>query len=324
MKKNSFAFALCAPIFVLWSTLHAQQPKIYRVGIITAGGAWYATIDGLRAGLKELGLEDGKQVILEIRETRGDAKAAEEAARGLEQESVNLIYTTQTSISIAAKRATTHTPIVFCAGAEPVSLGLVESWAKPGGRLTGVYEPGTDLTAKRLENLKELVPHIRHAVTFYVPNHPVAIESSKLAREAARQMGIALLERHVASPEELKAGLRALKTGETDAFFEVSDAMVQIQDQLVIEATTVKRLPTMFTNQSSVIKGGLASYSASRLEVGRLSSKYVRRILNGVKPQDLPVEAVRKMDLVINLKTAKQIGLTIPQSVLYRADRVIK
>ena len=271
MKKNSFAVALCGLIVVLWSTSHAQQPKIYRVGVITAGGAWYATIDGLRAGLKELGLEDAKQVILEIRETRGDIKAAEEAARGFEQESVNLIYTTQTSISIAAKRATKHTSIVFCAGAEPVSLGLVESWAKPGGRLTGVYEPGTDLTAKRLENLKEIVPHLRRAVTFYVPNHPVAIESSKLAREAAREMGITLIERHVASPEELKAGLHALKTGEADAFFEVSDAMVQIQDQLIIEATTVKRLPTMFTNQSSVTKGGLASYSASRLEVGRLS-----------------------------------------------------
>ena len=109
-----------------------------------------------------------------------------------------------------------------------------------------------------------------------------------------------------------------------DAFFEVSDAMVQVQDQLVIDATTAKRLPAMFNNQNSVIKGGLASYSANRYEVGRLSAKYVQRILGGVKPQDLPVEGVRKMDLVINLKTAKQIGLTIPPHVLARADRILK
>ena len=237
---------------------------------------------------------------------------------------LNLIYTTQTSISIAAKRATAHIPVVFCAGADPVSLGLVDSWAKPGGRLTGVYEPGTDLTAKRLENLKEILPHLHRAVTFYVPNHSVSIESSKLAREAAQQMGIQLVERHVTSPQELKTGLRALNLGEMDAFFEVSDAMVQVQDEIVIEATTAKKMPTMFNNQNSVTKGGLASYSANRIEVGRLSAKYVQRVLEGVRPQDLPVEAVRKMDLVINLKTAKQIGLTIPANVLARADTVIK
>jgi putative ABC transport system substrate-binding protein len=324
MHKKLSYFPFATLIVMACSLANAQQPKIPRIGVITAGGAWYATIDGLRDGLRQLGLYEGKQLILEIRDTNGVVKAAEEAAKSLENEGVSLIYTTQTSISIAAKQATTHIPIVFCAGADPVSLRLVESWAKPGGRLTGVYEPGTDLTAKRLENLKEIVPSLHRAVTFYVPNHPVSIESSKLAREAARQMGIQLIERHVLSPEELKTGLWALKIGETDAFFEVSDAMVQVQDQLVIDATTIKRLPTMFNNQSSVTKGGFASYSANRVEVGRLSAKYVQRILEGIKPQELPVEAVRKMDLVINLKTAKQIGLTIPPNVLARADKVIK
>jgi putative ABC transport system substrate-binding protein len=309
--------AICSPAL-------GQPLKVPRVGVITAGGAWYATIEGLRDGLKQLGLEDGKQVLLEIRDTKGDVKTAERTAKAFEEEGVTLIYTTQTSISIAAKRATAHIPVVFCAGADPVSLGLVESWAKPGGRLTGVYEPGTDLTAKRLENLKDILPHLHRAVTFYVPNHPVSLESSRLAREAARQMGIQLIERHVASPEELKAGLRTLKPGEMDAFFEVSDAMVQVQDEIVIGATTAKKLPTMFNNQSSVTKGGLASYSANRVEVGKLSAKYVQRVLEGIRPQDMPVEAVRKMDLVINLKTAKQIGLTIPPNVLARADRVIR
>jgi putative tryptophan/tyrosine transport system substrate-binding protein len=323
--KWSWGFALVVTLTMCGAVAEAQQPKLYRVGVITAGGAWYETIDGLRAGLRELGLEEGKQFILAIRDTKGDIKAAEEAARNLEQEKVNLIYTTQTSVTIAARRATADIPIVFCAGADPVVLGLVDSFAKPGGRLVGVYEPGTDLTAKRLVILKEIVPKLRRVVTFYDPRHPVAIESSKFAREqATRLLGVELVERHVASVEELQTSLRALRAGEMDAFFEVSDPLVAIQDQLIIDTAKVKRLPTMFTNQSSVIKGGVASYSASRHEIGRVSAKYVQRILAGVKPKDLPVEGVDKIDLVINLKTAKQIGLTIPQSVLYRADKVIK
>jgi putative ABC transport system substrate-binding protein len=295
-----------------------------RVGVITAGGAWYETIDGLRVGLRELGLEEGKQFILAIRDTKGDAKAAEEAARNLEQEKVNLIYTTQTSVTIAAKRATADIPIVFSAAADPVVLGLVESFAKPGGRLTGVYNRVIDLTAKRLEILKEIVPKLRRIVTFYDPRSPVAIESSKLAREIAQRLGVEFIERHVASVEELQAGIRALRAGEVDAFFVVSDPMVSLQAQLIIDTARVKRLPTMFDLKSSVIKGGLASYSVSFHEVGRLSAKYVQRILAGVKPKDLPVEGIDKIELVINLKTAKQIGLTIPPNVLARADKVIR
>jgi putative ABC transport system substrate-binding protein len=137
-------------------------------------------------------------------------------------------------------------------------------------------------------------------------------------------MGIQLGERHVASVEELQASLRAFRAGEVDAVFEVSDALVNIQDQLIIDTARVKRFPTMFIDYNSVTKGGLASYSASRHEVGRLSAKYVQRIFTGVNPKDLPVEGNDKIELIINLKTAKQIGLTIPQSVLFRADKVIK
>ncbi len=249
---------------------------------------------------------------------------AEEAARNLEKEKVNLIYTTQTSVTLATKRATADIPIVFCAGADPVELGLVESFARPGGRLTGVFYRDTDLTGKRLELLKEIVPKLRRVVTFYNPSNPVSVDSAKLVRETAGQMGIQLVERHVASVEELRAGVQSLKAGEVDAVFEVSDALTVIQDQLIIDTARVKRLPTMFVNHSSVVKGGLASYSVSRHEVGRLSAKYVQRILTGVKPKDLPVEGIDKISLIINLKTAKDIGLTIPQSVLYRADKVIK
>ena len=309
------------------SLAKAQQPKVYRVGVITAGGAWYEVIDGLRAGLKQLGLEEGKQFILAIRDTKGDAKAAEEAARNLEKEKFNLVYTTQTSVTLAAKRATADISIVFCAGADPVDLGFVESFAKPGGRLTGVFARDTDLTAKRLEILKEIVPKLRRVVAFYNPRNPVANESAKLARETAKKLGIQFVERHVFSVQQLQESVHAVKAGgapEMDAFFEVQDALVSVQDQLIIDTATDKRLPTMFFTQSSVVKGGLASYSVSRHEMGRLSAKYVQRILTGVKPKDLPVEGIDKIELVINLKTAKQIGLTIPPNVLARADKVIK
>jgi ABC-type uncharacterized transport system substrate-binding protein len=147
-KRKLGSFALCTMLFALSFPAEAQQAKAYRVGVITAGGAWYETIDGLRVGLRQLGLEEGKQVILAIRDTKGDVKAAEEAARNLEQEKVNLIYATQTSVTIVAKRATADIPIVFSAASDPVVLGLVESFARPGGRLTGVYNRVIDLTAK--------------------------------------------------------------------------------------------------------------------------------------------------------------------------------
>ena len=311
-------FAVCGAV------AQAGQARVYRVGVITAGGAWYETIDGLRVGLRKLGLEEGKQIILAIRDTKGNAKAAEEAARNFEQEKVDLIYTTSGSVTIAAKRATAEIPIVFCAGSDPVDLGLVESFAKPGGRLTGVFYRVTDLTAKRLEILKEIVPKLRRVVTFYDPRYPAAIESSKLAREAARQMGVELVERHVASVEELQAGVRALRAEEVDAYFAVADPMVNNQTQLIIDTARVKKLPTMFDFQSHVIQGGLASYSTSFHQVGRVSAKYVQRILTGVNPKDLPVEGVDKIDLVINLKTAKEIGLTVPPNVLVRAQKVIR
>jgi len=318
-------FVLGVMLLGLSFPAEAQQPKVHRVGVLVPGDAWNEIINGLRFGLRQLGLEEGKQIVLEIRDTKADLKVAEEVARSLEQEKVNLIFTTRTSVTIAAKRATVDTPIVFSAGSDPVVLGLVESFAKPGGRLTGVYEPGTDLTAKRLEILKEIVPKLRRLLAFYDPRNPVANESAKLARkEVARLRGLELVERRFASVEELQANIRAVKVGEVDAFFQLSDSMVNNQAQLIIDTAMVKKLPTMFLDQSAITKGGLASYNVSHHEVGRVAAKYVQRILTGVKPRDLPVEGVDKIEFIINLKTAKQIGLTIPPNVLARADRVIK
>src|SRR5215475_7375834 len=214
MKKKFMVLTLCALLFALCFTAEAQQSKPYRVGVLVPGEAWYEIIDGLRAGLKQLGLEERKQFNLSIRDWQGDAKAAEEAATKFEQEKVNLIYTTSTNSTIAARRATAEIPIIFCAGTDPVVLGLVDSFASPGGRLVGVYQPATDLTGKRLEILKEMVPNLRRVVTFYDPRRPTAIESSKLAREAGQKMGIQLIERHITTAEELHAAVGAIKTRE--------------------------------------------------------------------------------------------------------------
>jgi putative ABC transport system substrate-binding protein len=325
IRNSTSAILASAMLFALSVPAEAQQARPYRVGVLVPGEAWYEIVDGLRLGLRELGLEERKQYTLSIRDWKGDLKAAEDAARNLEQEKVNLMYATSSNSAIAAKRATADIPIVFCAGTDPIVLGLVESFANPGGRLTGVYTRVTDLAAKRLEILTEIVPKLRRVVTFYDPRTPVARESARLARdEIARLKGVEFVERRFSSVEEFQAAIRALKTGEVDAYLAVSDPTAVNQAQLIIDTARDKKLPTMFEHLSHVTRGGLASYGVSFHELGRLSAKYVQRVLGGVKPNDLPVQAVDKIDLVINLQTAKRIGLTIPAHVLARADKVIR
>jgi putative tryptophan/tyrosine transport system substrate-binding protein len=213
---------------------------------------------------------------------------------------------------------------VFYAATNPVTVGLIESFRKPGGRLTGIHSQYADLTAKRLELLKEMVPKLRRVVVFYRPVSPVAQQSVQLARDGARQLRLELLDRSVGSVEELRAGVRALRLGEVDALLYVADAMVASQTALIIETALAKRLPTMFSERWSVANGALAAYGESYAAIGRLSAKIVQRILQGASPGDLPVEQADRFHLVINLRTAKALGLTIPPSVRARADEVIE
>ena len=324
MKKKFNILTLSIVFFALCFSTAAGQTKVYRVGVILQGGVTSTAIDGLREGLKEPGLEEKKHFLLEIRDAKGDLKVAEEAARNLEQEKVNLILAINTSVARVTKAATAEVPIVFCAGTDPVALGLVDSFAKPGGRLTGVYMQITDLTAKRLEILKDILPKLRRVVTFYNPGNPIAEEAARLGREEARRLHVEFIERHVGSVKELQAAVRALKAGDADAYFYTSDAMMASQAQLIIEMARDKRWPTIFDESFSVAQGGLASYGISYHEAGRLSAKYVQRILTGTSPKELAVETLHKLEFVINLKTAKQIGLTMPPNVLARADKVIK
>jgi putative ABC transport system substrate-binding protein len=325
MRNKIVCFTLCAMLLALRPSAEAQQQKVYRIGVLFIGGPWYETVDGLRVGLKEMGLEEGKQFTLAIRDTKGNAKATEEAAKNFEREKVNLIYALATSVITATKAVTANVPIVFCIGSDPVAMGLVESFVRPGGRLTGIHFLNRDLTAKRLEILKEIVPKASRVLTFYDPRgNRLATESAKLGREEAKRLGLKFIERHVKSVEELRQALQALKAGEADAFFYIPDAMVIGQAQLIIDTAKAKKLPTMFHERSLIAKGALASYGQSYYEIGRLSAKYVQKVLSGTPPRDLRIETFDDVELVINLKTAKELGLNIPPNVLARANKVIK
>jgi putative ABC transport system substrate-binding protein len=269
-------------------------------------------------------MEEGREFVLDVRDAKGDIRVVEEAARNLEREKVNLIFAVATSVTIAVKRVTANIPIVFYAGRDPVALGLVDSFAHPGGRLTGVHNQTTDLTAKRLEILKEILPQARRVLTFYNPSNRSAAESAKLGREASGQMRLEFVERHVASVEELQRALGMLKAREVDAYLLISDGMVISQAQLIIDTAKTKRLATMFHEGNLVATGGLASYGISYHRAGLTSARYVQRILAGASPKDLAVETIHKLELAFNLSTAKQIGITIPPNVLVRADKVIR
>ena len=324
MSQKILVPFLAALVLASVHLAQAQQTKAYRVGVIFEGGNFSVVLDGLKDGLKGLGFDAGKQYVLEIRDLKGDLNAAEDAARSLEREKVDLIYTVATSVTAEVKRVTTKVPIVFAVGRDPVSSGLIESFAKPGGRLTGVNYISTELTAKRLEILKEILPRLRRVVVFYDPSNQNALNSAKLTREAARQLNVEIVERQVSSVEELRRDVMAFKAQTGDAYFFTADAMVVSQAEFIIETAKAKKLPTMFHNPSLIAQGALVCYGVSYHEIGRLSAKYVQLVLTGTMPANLPVESFSRLELGLNLNTARELGITIPQSVLFRADNVIQ
>jgi len=316
-----FALLSC----VLVAPAEAQAPKrIYRIGVVHQGGVYNALVDGLRDGLRELGMQEGRDFVLDVREAGGDLKTVEDVAQRFEREKVDVLYTGATSVTRAAKRATREIPIVFYVGTDPVNAGLVDSYAKPGGRLTGIHTRVTDLTTKRLEILLEIVPGVQRIVTFYDPANRSAADGAKALREAASQMRIKLLERPVSSVAEVRSSLREVGGEPGDAIFLLGDAMVLSQAQLIIDVARAKKMPTMSHEHSLVADGALASYGTSLHEIGRMSAKHLRRVLAGTPPRDLPIESFDRIELHLNLRTAREIGITVPQGALRMADKLIK
>ena len=302
----------------------AQPAKPERIGVIHLGEVFATVVDGLRAGLKELGMQDGKQFVLDVHDLKGDLKSAQRVAETLEREKVKLIFTNTTPVTASAFKATKNISIVFAVGSDPVASGYAKSFGQPGGRLTGIQYLARDLTGKRLEILKEILPKLRQVVAFYDPTNMIAVEGLKLGREEAQRMNVKLAERQVKSIEELNAGLDALKAGEFDAYLYMPDPMVVSQAPRIVEVARAKRLPTMFHDQVVVARGALASYGQSYFEIGRRSATYVQRVLNGTPPAELRIDTVDDVELAFNLVTAKQIGVTIPPNVLARAQKVIR
>lgn len=323
MSRRAVTASLLVALLTLPPVVSAQQTRVYRVGVILFGGPHSSAVDGLRDGLREHGLDEGKQVVLDVRDARADLKAVAAAARNLEEQKADVIVAMTTGVTVAAKGATKSIPIVFYSGSDPVALGLVQSYRRPGGRLTGIHSQSATLAGKRLELLREMVPRLHRVVTFYRPDAPTAQPAVKIAREAARQLHLELVERPVASAEELRAGLRALRPGEAGAFLYVGGGMAGHVD-VIIESARVKRLPTMFSDRVSVARGGLAAYGESYYTIGRLSARHVQRVLSGADPGDLPIEQVDKFHFVVNLKTARAVGLTLPPALLARVDEVIQ
>ena len=324
MKRKITVLTLCAMLLALCSVAQAQQSKVERIGVIYLGEVFVTVVDGLRAGLKELGLQEGKQVVLDIQELKGDAKAAASVAEKFERDKVKLIFTNTSPVTDVVMKATKNTPIIFTVGSDPMALGYIKSFAQPGGRLTGIQYLARDLTGKRLEILKEFLPKLRQVVVFYDADNPVSAEGAKLARAEAQRVNIKLVERRVKSINELNAAVDALKVGEFDAYLYMPDAMVVSQSQRVVDVARTKKLPTMFHDQVVVARGGLASYGQSYFEIGRRAAKYVQQVLAGKLPAELRVDTIEDVELAFNLITAKQIGVTIPPNVLARAKKVIR
>jgi putative ABC transport system substrate-binding protein len=305
--------------------VQAQQPRQRRVGVVIEGETYNVGVDGLRGGLRAFGLSEGSQLALLVRDAKGDRRAIEDAARTLERDDkVDLIVALATSVARAVKRSTMNVPIVFVTGSDPVALGLVETVARPGGRLTGVHSISSDLTAKRLELLRECVPTIRRVVTFYNPSNASAVLAVGLAREAAQRLGLDIIEQHVGSTEQVRDRLRELTAGQADAYFFGSDAMVNSMGGAIVERANALRMPVVGFGLDLVRNGALLGYGFSYQDLGRRAARYVARILSGASPADLPVEAASVPALAVNLDVAKRLGIVVPLSILDRANEVIE
>ena len=323
MNRKIVASLLAVLALVSGHGVEAQQGKVHRVGVIFRGNE-YVVVDGLEEGLKELGFTEDKEYVLHVRDLKVDLDAVEPAAKSLEGEKMDLVYSVSTSVTTEVKGATTKVPVVFAVGTDPVAAGLVESFSRPGGRLTGVYYSSADLTAKRLEILKAILPKLRRVAIFYSPTNRTTMLAIKSARDAARQLQIEIVERQVPSVRELRLSVAAFKPQEADAFFYVNDAMVRSQSQFIIDTMKAKKVPTMFATPDVVAQGALVGYGVGFREAGLVSARYVHKVLSGASPKDLPVESVSRVGLAVNLNTARDIGVTIPQAVRLSASEVIQ
>ena len=319
-------YCLLITVLLITAATEAQQlsAKVFRIGYLgnAAPPANAAGEEALLQALRDLGWVEGQNIILERRYWENHVDRLRVLANELVRIKVDIIVTSTGAAALAAKRATSTIPIVMTASADAVNMGLVASLARPGGNVTGLTNISPDLTGKRLELFKEAFPKISRVAVLGCPSGKVSDSQWSESQAAAKILKLRLQALEVSGPEEVDVAMRAATQGRSEALF-VLDC-TRIPSSKVTALAAKNRLPAMYPVTRFMVDGGLMMYGVNSTDLSRRAATYVDKILKGAKPADLPVEQPKKFELIINLKTAKQIGLTIPPNVLARADRVIK
>ena len=285
---------------------------------------WHSTTEGFRDALKERGYVEGQNLTFDARAAQGDPARLPTLAAELVSQSPDLLYCVAAPGAHACQKATSRIPIVFTQAGDPVQLGLVRSLARPGGNVTGVGSLRAELTAKRLELFKELVPSLRRVLVTYDAREAEERAAVASARTAAERLGITLIERSVTAAPEIEPGLAGLAPGGRDGILIVqSDPNLNIPGRS-LEVATSNKIPTMYPASFWSNFGALASYGADQYLQGRQAARLADRILSGKSPAELPVELPDRIEFIVNVKTAKALGVEVPPGVLLRADRVIQ
>lgn len=325
MNKKIINWLLSAFCLTIVSLAQAQKvEKISRVAYVSTVGTPDANFEELRQGLHDLGYVEGKNIAFEYRAAQGRAELIPGFIAELVKMKVDLLFCPNLPSIHAAKEATETIPIVMISNVDPVELGIVDSFARPGGNITGMTLQSLELSGKRLELLKETFPKLnRVALVWNVGDQSMNL-ITKQVQAAAPPLGVTIQPSGVRDPNDFDTTFAKLTQTPPDALFSVADRLITSQRKKILEFAAKNKIPTMFDAQAAVEAGALMAYGPSRAEVTRRAAVFVDKILKGTKPADLPVEQPTKFELLINLKTAKQIGVTIPPNVLARADKVIR
>jgi putative ABC transport system substrate-binding protein len=328
MRTKIFTlFCLLITVLLITGFAQAQQPtKIHQIGFLSGASpsANVARHNAFRQGLRELGYMDGKNIVIEYRFADGKLDRLTTLAAELARLKVEIILTAGPGPTRAAKAATSTIPIVMAQDNDPVADGFVASLARPGGNITGLSTFAPELGGKRLEILREVVSKL---ATVGVLGSPTSRANAPVMREielAAKVLNVQLQYLDVLEPKDIGTAFRVASNGRADAVLTLASIILSTQRAQVIELAAKNRLPAIYHNSQFVEAGGLMAYSANLTDLFHRSATYVDKILKGAKPADLPVEQPTKFEFIINLKTAKQIGLTMPPNVLARADKVIR
>jgi putative tryptophan/tyrosine transport system substrate-binding protein len=323
MKRREF-IALVGGGLAAWplGAFAQQSGKIWRMGFIARGHERF--YDALFEGLRELGYVEGRNLIVERRYAGDRTERFHEFAAEMVRLNVDVIIVVTTPAALAVKKATRAIPVVFPNAINPVESGVVTSLAHPGGNVTGGAAQTAVLSTKRLEILKEAVPGLSRGAVLWNAANPALAFAWRDTQDAARVLGVTLQPHEVREPKDFEAAFAVMAQQRPDALFVLQDALTLQHRKEIIDFAIQKRLPDMFVAKEWVEAGGLMSYGESLPDMYRRAAYFVDRILKGAKPADLPVEQVTKFELVLNLKTAKAIGLTIPEAFLARADEVIE